>query len=29
MVLGRGCGMLAMTSRSDFLRRAYELGRSL
>lgn len=29
MVLGRGCGMPAMTSRSDFLRRAYELGRSL
>lgn len=29
MVLGRGCGMPAMTGRSDFLRRAYELGRSL
>ena len=29
MILGRGCGTPAMTERSEYMRKAYELGRSL
>ena len=29
MILGRGCGTLGMTSRSVYMNKAYELGKSL